>query len=125
MHGLVHQADGQGQAPRRKPLRWPQQAHVACATGELVDNPAMHHSVEQEALAYAMLPLPCDRLGTGEETIYFTTDCALIHGYRLHPWIASCPGNGPGIRLHDAQRAMGPEAGHENGEPTQSLRPPT
>ena len=61
-------------------------------------NPAMHHSVEQEALAYAMLPLPCDRLGTGEETTYFTADCALIHGYRLHPWIASCPGNGPGIR---------------------------
>ena len=31
----------------------PQQARVACATGELVDNPAMHHSVEREALAYA------------------------------------------------------------------------
>ena len=78
------QADGQGQAPRRKPLRWPQQARVACATGELVANPAMHHSVEQEALAYAMLPLPCDRLGTGEETTYFTADCALIHSYYLH-----------------------------------------
>ena len=88
-------------------------------------NPAMHHSVEREALAYAMLPLPCDRLGTGEETTYFTADCALIHGYRLHPWIASYPSNGLEIRLHDAQRAMGPEAGHENGEPIQSLRPLT
>ena len=87
-----------GRHPGESPSDGPQQARVACATGELVDNPAMHHSVEQEALAYAMLPLPCDRLGTGEETIYFTTDCALIHGYQLHPWIASCPGNGPGIR---------------------------
>ena len=87
-----------GRHPEENPSDGPQQARVACATGELVDNPAMHHSVEQEALAYAMLPLPCDRLGTGEETTYFTADCALIHGYRLHPWIASCPGNGPGIR---------------------------
>ena len=70
--------------------------------------------------------MPCDTpWNTREETIYFTADCALIHGYRLHPWIASCPGNGPGIRLHDAQRAMGPEAGHENDEPMQSLRPLT
>lgn len=43
-----------GRHPEENPLDGPQQAHVACATGELVDNPAMYHSVEQEALAYAI-----------------------------------------------------------------------
>ena len=43
-----------GRHPEENPLDGPQQAHVACATGELVANPAMHHSVEREALAYAI-----------------------------------------------------------------------
>lgn len=43
-----------GRHPEENPLDGLQLAHVACATRELVANPAMHHSVEQEVLAYAM-----------------------------------------------------------------------
>ena len=94
---------------------------MACATGE---RPPIQPCIIRWSKKY--WPMPRNTLwNTREETTYFTADCALIHGYRLHPWIASCPGNGPGIRLHNAQRAMDPEAGHENDEPMQSLRPLT
>ena len=72
----------------------PQQARVACATGE---RPPIQPCIIQWSEKHWPMPYNTP-WKTREETTYFTADCALIHGYRLHPWIASCPGNGPGIR---------------------------
>lgn len=83
-----------GRHPGESPLDGPQQARVACATGE---RPPIQPCIIRWSEKH--WPMPRNTLwNTREETIYFTADCALIHGYRLHPWIASCPGNGPGIR---------------------------